>query len=111
MPNGHGGVPFLGVPILFAIVFVVMASLPNPQRLGWLWVAVCLFFAAIAGWRLAYPRHMRAADEYDGAYTSCAICASLRAPPTEISMPNSRRKPRSVLVRRVRMPIQPERRR
>lgn len=70
MPNGHGGSPFLGAPIVFAILFAVMASLPNPQRLGWLWVAVCLLFAAVAGWRLAYYLHLRAADEYDGAYTS-----------------------------------------
>lgn len=70
MPNGHGGSPFLGAPILFAIFFAVMASLPNPQRIGWLWVAVCLLFAAVAGWRRAYHLHMRAGDEYDGAYTS-----------------------------------------
>ena len=77
MPNGHGGVPFLGAPIVFAFLFAVMASLPNPQRFGWAWVAICLFFAAMAGWRLAYHLHMRDADEYDGAYT--AADAYLRA--------------------------------
>lgn len=70
MPNGHGGAPFLGAPILFAVLFAVLAALPTRDRLGWAWVAVCLVFAAIAGWRLAYHLHMRDADEYGGAYTS-----------------------------------------
>ncbi len=70
MPNGHGGAPFLGAPILFAILFAVSAALPLRDRLGWVWAGVCLLFAALAGWRLAYHLHMRAADEYGGAYTS-----------------------------------------
>ena len=70
MPNGHGGVPFLGAPIFLAILFAIFAALPLTERLGWTWVGVCLLLAASAGWRLAYHLHMRAADEYDGAYTS-----------------------------------------
>jgi hypothetical protein len=70
MPNGHGGIPFLGAPVLFAVLFAVFASLPLRDRLGWTWVAICLALAAMAGWRLAYHLHMRAADEYGGAYTS-----------------------------------------
>jgi hypothetical protein len=70
MPNGHGGIPFLGAPVLFAVLFAIFAALPLRDRLGWTWVAICLAFAALAGWRLAYHLHMRAADEYDGAYTS-----------------------------------------
>jgi len=71
MPNGHGGVPFLGAPILFAVMFAVLASLPPGLQgtLGWVRVAFCLVLAALVGWRLAYNLHMRDADEYDGAYT------------------------------------------
>jgi hypothetical protein len=70
MPNGHGGAPFMGGPIFFAVMFAVFAALPSRERLGWAWVGICLVFAALAGWRLAYHQHMRAADEYGGAYTS-----------------------------------------
>ena len=69
MPNGHGGVPFLGAPVLLAVLFAVAVFLPLREALGWTWVAVCLALAALAGWRLAYHLHMRDADEYDGAYT------------------------------------------
>jgi len=70
MPNGHGGVPFLGAPIFFAVMFAVFASLPFEAPLGWAWVALCLMLAALVGWRLAYHLHMRDADEYGGAYTA-----------------------------------------
>jgi hypothetical protein len=70
MPNGHGGAPFLGAPIFCAILFAVFAALPIRERLGWGWVGLCLGFAALAGWRLAYHLHMRSADEYGGAYTA-----------------------------------------
>jgi hypothetical protein len=69
MPNGHGGVPFLGGPIVLAILFTCFVSLPLKARLGWAWVAICLIFAALVGWRLAYDLHMRDADAYGGAYT------------------------------------------
>jgi len=70
MPNGHGGVPFLGAPIVFAIMFATFAALPFKVWLGWAWVVICLVLAALVGWRLAYHLHMRDADEYGGAYTS-----------------------------------------
>lgn len=70
MPNGHGGAPFLGAPILLAVMFAIFAALPLRDRLGWAWAGICLVLAALAGWRLAYHLHMRAADEYGGAYTS-----------------------------------------
>lgn len=69
MPNGHGGVPFLGTPIFFSVMFATFAGLPLKDRLGWAWVAICLVFAALAGWRLAYHLHMWDADEYGGSYT------------------------------------------
>ena len=70
MPNGHGGAPFLGAPILLAVLFAIFAFLPVRDRLGWAWVGIGLVLAALAGWRLAYHLHMRDADEYGGAYTS-----------------------------------------
>ena len=69
MPNGHGGVPFLGTPIFFAVMFSIAAWIPLKTRLGWAWVVICLVFAALVGWRLAYHLHMWDADEYGGAYT------------------------------------------
>ena len=69
MPNGHGGSPFLGAPIFCFLLFAVLAALPVRERLGWAWVGVCLVVAAYGGQRLAYHLHMRAAAEYDGAYT------------------------------------------
>ena len=68
MPNGHGS-PFLGAPIFCVILFAVLAALPVGAKLGWMWVALCLAVAAYGGNRLAYHLHMRAATEYDGAYT------------------------------------------
>jgi uncharacterized protein (DUF2062 family) len=70
MPNGHGGAPFMGAPIIFAVMFAIFAAAPLKEALGWAWVAICLACAALAGWRLAYHLHMRAADEYSGAYIS-----------------------------------------
>ena len=70
MPNGHGGVPFLGAPVFLGVLFAVFASLPDIARFGWAYVGLCLGLAAAAGWRLAYHLHMREADEYDGAYTA-----------------------------------------
>mgnify|MGYP006198840347 FL=1 len=69
MPNGHGGAPFLGSPVIFTLLFAAAAFLPPPQARNWVWASVCLALAALAGWRLAYHLHMRHADEYDGAYT------------------------------------------
>jgi hypothetical protein len=71
MPNGHGGVPFLGSPILLAIMFAVLAWLPVEQHswFGWPRVGICLFLAALIGWRLAYHLHMWDADDYGGGYT------------------------------------------
>ena len=72
MPNGHGGAPFLGAPIFCVILFAVLAALPIRETLGWGWVGLCLGVAGYGGQRLAYHLHMRAAAEYDGAYTEPA---------------------------------------
>jgi hypothetical protein len=72
MPNGHGGAPFLGAPVLCVILFAVLAALPIKDRLGGVWIGLCLGVAAYGGQRLAYHLHMRSAAEYDGAYTEPA---------------------------------------
>jgi hypothetical protein len=71
MPNGHGGVPYLSGPIVFAIIFVTFVWLPfgHGGWLAWTRVVVCLLFAAAVGWRLAYYIHRYMADDYGGAYT------------------------------------------
>ena len=77
MPNGHGS-PFLGAPIFCVILFAVLAALPVGAKLGWMWIALCLGVAAYGGNRLAYHLHMRAAAEYDGAYTPPALYQQAR---------------------------------
>ena len=67
MPNGHGGIPFLGTPVLLAVAFAVLTRVAHP---GWPWAAALLWIAALFGWRLAYHLHMRGADEYGGAHMS-----------------------------------------
>lgn len=62
MPNGHGGIPRMGTPLLFAVLAALAVALQQP--------ALAAALAAIAGWRLAYHLHFWAADEYGGAYTS-----------------------------------------
>lgn len=71
MPNGHGGVPYLGGPILFAIMFITFARVPfgNDGWFVWIRIAICVLLAAAIGWRIAYYVHMYDADEYGGAYT------------------------------------------
>ena len=70
MPNGHGGYPFLGSPILLAILFAVTQAwkVPVPSSLNTVRVAACIAMAAGAGWRLAYHLHMREADAYSGQF-------------------------------------------
>jgi hypothetical protein len=73
MPNGHGGVPYFGGPILFSILFAIITSLPvgNDGWLAWPRVGICLLLAAAIGWRLAYYFHMYDADDYGGAQQMC----------------------------------------
>jgi hypothetical protein len=70
MPNGHGGYPFLGSPLLLAFFFTVTQAwkVPIPSSLNTVRVVACIAMAAAAGWRLAYHLHMRAADAYSGQF-------------------------------------------
>jgi len=80
MPNGHGGIPFLGAPVLLAALVVAAVAIPveHPSPLGYVRVAASVVLAATCGWRLAYHIHMRAADDYGGAHTEEAEFAKSR---------------------------------
>lgn len=71
MPNGHGGIPYFGAPVLFAIMFSIVAWIPlrNDGGCAWTRVGICIVLAAAIGWRLAYYFHMYDADDYGGDYT------------------------------------------
>ena len=71
MPNGHGGVPYFGGPIVFAMMFAFLMWLPFAEGgwLAWTRFGICMILAAAIGWRVAYYIHMYGADEYGGAYT------------------------------------------
>ena len=70
MPNGHGGYPFLGSPLLLAFFFTIAQAwkVPVPSSLNTARVAACIAMAVAAGWRLAYHLHMREADAYSGQF-------------------------------------------
>src|SRR5262245_34735631 len=71
MPNGHGGVPFLGGPVFFAMMFATFVWVPfgNDGWFAWTRVGICLLLASAIGWRMAYYIYMYSADDYGGAYT------------------------------------------
>ena len=79
MPNGHGGYPFMGSPVLIGLMLgVALAYRVDPgSRYHSFRIATCLVLAAALGWRLAYHLHMRAADEYGGAYVDATERAVL----------------------------------
>ena len=70
MPNGHGGVPYLGGPVFLVLLFAALAWVPLGG--GWpAWVrdGFCVLLAVAVGWRIAYYVHLYAVDHYGGAYT------------------------------------------
>ncbi|MEX2179286.1 MAG: hypothetical protein WD801_11280 [Gemmatimonadaceae bacterium] len=74
MPNGHGGYPWMGGPILLALTFLVLLFLPLDAQsvAGRARPLVSLVVAGLFGCRLAYHLHMRRADAYGGGYTDPA---------------------------------------
>ena len=68
MPNGHGGVPFLGGPIVIALLLAFFVAFARDALPRAVWVGGCVGLAGLIGWRIAYHLHMRHADEYGGAY-------------------------------------------
>jgi hypothetical protein len=73
MPNGHGGYPYMGSPLLLLLLIAIVlfagregsetnAALVRP--------VLALALALLFGWRLAYHLHKRQLDAYGGAYES-----------------------------------------
>ena len=75
MPNGHGGYPWMGGPILLLIVFLVVLYLPiDPESsLSGVREIAGIVIGALFGCRVAYHVHMRHADAYEGAYTNSEV--------------------------------------
>jgi len=71
MPNGHGGYPWMGGPILLAIGFLILLFLPlaSDSAFARARPMLGLVVAGVFGCRLAYHLHMRRADAYGGGYT------------------------------------------
>lgn len=64
----------MGSPLLLATIFVVLVFLPvNPHSAAGRGLPLlALLVAGLFGCKLAYHMHMRAADNYGGAYTDPA---------------------------------------
>ena len=69
MPNGHGGIPYLGAPVLLAIFTSLFVWWYRASASMIPHVLVYLF-SALFGWRLAFHLTMWKVMEYGGGYTS-----------------------------------------
>jgi hypothetical protein len=67
MPNGHGGIPRYGSPIILLIVFIVLFVLKEHVPL---YNYLKYILALLLAWRLAWHVAMYPAMEYGGHYTS-----------------------------------------
>lgn len=68
MPNGHGGIPKYGSPVLLSIILALLVWLRITRQT--LWPLLAAYPTVIfLGWRLAWHIHMYDAAEYGGAYT------------------------------------------
>ncbi len=69
MPNGHGGTPKWGLPLI--LLGGTVASLIWYSKVHAVWsAAASLVFAALLAWRFSYHVTMWDAGEYGGAYTA-----------------------------------------
>lgn len=65
MPNGHGGIPKYGSPILLVVLlggWILVVDKENP------WYMFRFVLAAVLGWRLAWHIFMYDLMEYGGHY-------------------------------------------
>src|SRR5437870_4467407 len=71
MPNGHGGDPRFAKPgcllILLGLSLTVIVNVGAGR--AWIPVTLCVVFAIVFGWLLAYDIHMWDADADAGNYT------------------------------------------
>ncbi|MBI1746880.1 MAG: hypothetical protein HYR55_09875 [Acidobacteria bacterium] len=69
MPNGHGGIPRFGSPIL--LLLALLGYMALSRSVDSLWAsAPGYLIGALFGWRLSWHIHLYDAMEYEGAYTS-----------------------------------------
>ena len=69
MPNGHGGIPRFGMPILIGLILVI--GILVRTIMGYRLFRYDIHLLAILfGWRLAYHIHLWNVTEYGGAMTS-----------------------------------------
>ena len=71
MPNGHGGIPWMGSPILIGIILGVVVSVTqkiDQELYVILGKFVSYFLAILFSWRLSSHFFMWGVTEYDGAY-------------------------------------------
>ena len=69
MPNGHGGIPRFGAPVLLALLFACVHATRPPGHsifFNGLELVLILLFCQRLAWHLC----MWQASEYDGAYVS-----------------------------------------
>ena len=68
MPNGHGGIPRFGSPILLSIGVIVLLWLRISGEAQWT-THVAYVATGLLAWRLAWHLHLYGALEYGGANT------------------------------------------
>lgn len=71
MPNGHGGYPWMGSPLLLAVALLILVLLPfDPDSgHGRARPMLAAVIGVVFGCRVAYHLHRRSTDAYGGAYT------------------------------------------
>ena len=69
MPNGHGGIPWFGSPILLLVVLSALAWLRFSHDAAWTLYAAHPI-AALFAWRFAWHLCLYRPTEYGGGYTS-----------------------------------------
>lgn len=68
MPNGHGGIPRFGSPVLLLVALLALLWLRVSREATWT-TPVAYVAVALLAWRLAWHVHLYDVMEYEGAYT------------------------------------------
>ena len=69
MPNGHGGIPWMGSPVLLLLLLISLAWLRFSREASWT-VYATYPIAALFAERFAWHLCLYQATEYGGGYTS-----------------------------------------
>ncbi len=68
MPNGHGGIPWMGSPVLLLALLILLSWLRFSREASWT-VYAAYPVAALFAWRFAWHLCLYEATGYDGGYT------------------------------------------